>query len=154
MDFGRLSRGEWIAMAGGLLLAICLLVPTAYSTDTGNPNAQIDGEAGDFTFFQVHSILRWLLLAAAAAPFILAWIIVREHQLSWPRGQLTSVVAIAALGLILYVGIIQRPGDPSGAITLGVGWYGMVLGGILMLVGSVMRQSETELKRRPPGVLR
>jgi hypothetical protein len=154
MDFGRLSRGEWIAMAGGLLLAISLLVPTAYSTDPGNPNAQIDGDTGDFTFFGVHSILRWLLLAAAAAPFILAWIIVREHELSWPRGQLTSVVAIAALGLILYVGIVQRPGEPSGAVTLGVGWYGMVLGAILMLVGSVMRQSETEVKRRPPGVLR
>jgi bacteriorhodopsin len=97
--------------------------------------------------------MRFLLLAAGAAPFILAWIIVREHQLSWPRGQVTSVVAIAAIGLIFYTGIVDRPGDPSSAISLKWGWFVAALGAILMLVGSVMRQQETEVRRKPPGTL-
>ena len=43
--------------------------------------------AGPFSGWDAHPILHWLLLAAAAAPLILAWIIVRDHQLSWPRGR-------------------------------------------------------------------
>jgi hypothetical protein len=154
----NLGRGEWIAMLGGLLLGISLFVK-CYEAQPQNPNATLDtgegGVCGDNTcsFFAVHGIMRWLLLAAAAAPFILAWIIVREHELSWPRGQVTSVVAITAIGLIFYTGIIDRPGEPSGAIELEIGWYGMMLGAILMLVGSVMRQQETEVKRKPPGTL-
>jgi hypothetical protein len=161
VKLGNLSRGEWIAMAGGLLLGISVFVK-AYEAQPQNPNARIfedkrgaDAYCGDHTcsFFQVHTISRWLLLAAAAAPFILAWIIIREHELSWPRGQVTSVVAIAAAGIIFYTGIIDRPGEPSGAIELEIGWYGMFLGALLMITGSVMRQQETEVKRKPPGTL-
>ena len=158
MKLENLSRGEWIAMLGGLLLGVSVFVKT-YEARPENPNATLEtgknGVCGDATcsFFQVHGIMRWLILAAAVAPFILAWIIVREHQLSWPRGQVTSIVAIAAFGLIFYSGIVDRPGEPSGDIELEIGWYGMMLGALLMLAGSVMRQSETEVKRKPPGTL-
>ncbi len=50
------------------------------------------------------------MLAAAAAPLILAWIVIRDHELSWPRGELTAVVSIAALGLVLYSGIVDAAG--------------------------------------------
>jgi hypothetical protein len=155
---GNLQRGEWVAMVGGLLLGISVFVK-CYEARPENPNATLDtgegGVCGDHTcsFFQVHGISRWLLLAGAAAPFILSWIIVREHELSWPRGQITSIVAIAALGIVFYQGIIDRPGEPSGEIELEIGWYGMMLGAILMLVGSVMRQQETEAARKPPGTI-
>jgi hypothetical protein len=161
VKLGNLSRGEWIAMLGGLLLGISVFVK-CYEAQPQNPNARIfddktgaDAYCGDHTcsFFQVHGISRWLLLGAAAAPFILSWIIIREHELSWPRGQVTSVVAIAAAGIIFYTGIIDRPGEPSGAIELEIGWYGMLTGALLMIVGSVMRQQETEVKRKPPGTL-
>jgi hypothetical protein len=158
VKWGELSRGEWIAMLGGLLLGVSIFVK-CYEARPENPNATLEtgvrGVCGDGTcsFFAVHGIMRWLLLAAAAAPFILAWIVVREHELSWPRGEVTSIVAIAALGLIFYSGIIDRPGEPSGDIELEIGWYGMMLGTILMLVGSVMRQLESEVKRKPPGTL-
>ncbi|MDX6699142.1 MAG: hypothetical protein QOE65_2539 [Solirubrobacteraceae bacterium] len=158
MKFANLSRGEWIAMLGGLLLGLSVFLP-AYKADPGNPNATLmtgrGGSCGDHTcsYFQVHGITRWLLLAAAAAPFILAWIVLREHELSWPRGQVTSIVAIAALGFIGYLGIVDRPGEPKGSISLQIGWFTMMLGAILMLVGSVMRQSETEVARKPPGVM-
>lgn len=152
MNPSALRRGEWIAMVGGLLLVIGVFLKWYESTsDLGD----LAGRSGRSvaTAWDTHPILRWLLLAAAAAPFILAWVIVRNHTLSWPRGQLTSVVGIAAIGLIFYNGIVDRPGEPSGAIELEYGWYVALAGTILMIVGSVLRQQETEVKRKPPGTI-
>jgi hypothetical protein len=152
VTFSNLSRGEWIATFGGLVLAIALFVPW-YGTDPANHNSQVNGaHEGTFSAWTVHPILRFLLLAAAVAPFILAWIVVREHQLSWPRGELTAVVAIAALGLIFYVGIVQKPGDPPSTISLAAGWFLAIAGSLMMLIGAFMRTSEVQRTRKPPGV--
>jgi hypothetical protein len=97
--------------------------------------------------------MRFLLLLAALAPVILAYIIVRDHALSWPRGELTAVVAITAITLVLVRGLILKPGEPSGQISLDYGWYVALAGGILILVGALMRTGETDRGRKPPGVL-
>ena len=152
MLFDRLGRGELVAVAGGLLLAVCLFLPW-YGTDPDNPNATIDGATGGVSGWEVHQILRWLLLATAAAPFILVWIVIREHELSWPRGELTAVAAIAAFGLVAYVGFLDRPGRPGGAISLQAGYFGALLGTILMIAGGAMSAAQTERQRKPPGVL-
>jgi hypothetical protein len=152
MDLSRLRRGELIAAIGGILLAVGVFLPW-YSTASDNRNAVIDGERGDLSAWTVHPVLRWLLLAAAIAPLILVWIIVREHELSWSRGELTAVVGIAAFGLIFYTGVIDRPGEPSGEISLGIGWFLSLLGSILMIVGAAMRSADTDKPRKPPGVL-
>src|SRR5215217_1754487 len=152
MHFGRLGRGELVAALGGLLLAVCLFLPW-YETDPGNPNALIDGERGALSGFEVHPLMRWLLLAAAAAPLILVWIVIRDHELSWPRGEMTAVVAIAAFGLVGYLGVVDRPGDPPGEIGLGIGWFMSMAGVILMAVGGAMRAGSSERPRKPPGVL-
>jgi hypothetical protein len=152
MHFGRLGRGELVAALGGLLLAVCLFLPW-YETDPDNPNAFIDGEQGALSAFDVHPLMRWLLLAAAAAPLILIWIIVRDHQLSWSRGELTAVVAIAAFGLVAYSGLLDRPGSPSGAIALQLGYFGALLGTVLMTAGGALRAAESETARKPPGVM-
>ena len=47
---------------------------------------------------------------AAVAPLILAWIIIRGHALSWPRGEMTAIVAIVALIMTLFLGVIDHPG--------------------------------------------
>jgi hypothetical protein len=157
VKFSNLQRGEWIAMLGGLVLAVSVFLKKTYEAQPENPNAKI--EVGDqalrgvVSLWQVHPLMRYLLLAAAAAPFILAWIIIREHELSWQRGEVTAVVAIAASGLLFYVGIIDRPGEPSGAIELDWSWYTALGGALLMLIGSFMRTAETTKTRKPPGVL-
>jgi hypothetical protein len=152
MHFGRLGRGELVAAVGGLLLAVCLFLPW-YEPDPGNPNAVIDGQHAALSGWEVHTIIRWLLLAAAAAPFILIWIVLRDHELSWARGEMTAVAAIAAFGLVAYIGFLDRPGSPKGAITLQPGFYGALLGTILMIVGGAMTAGQTERTRKPPGVL-
>jgi 4-amino-4-deoxy-L-arabinose transferase-like glycosyltransferase len=152
MHFGKLQRGEIIAAAGGLLLAIAVFLPW-YHTADGNPNSLIDNKHGAFSAWDAHMISRFAFLAAAAAPLILTWIIIREHQLSWPRGEVTAIVSITAGVLTLVLGFIARPGDPRDTITLQIGWYLALLASVVMLVGALQRSSETEAVRKPPGVL-
>jgi hypothetical protein len=151
LDWARMNRSEWIAVSGGLLLAVATFLPW-YATSE-NPNALIDGGRGGFSAWEVHPVLRWLMLAAAVAPLILAWIVLRDHELSWPRGEATAVVAIFALGLVLYAGIVSRPGEPRSQIALQLGWFLALLGIVLMMVGGAKRATEIERRRRPPGVM-
>jgi len=152
MDPRRLTWHEVVALAGGVLLGLGLFLPW-YSAE--NSRTAINGTPGpgDFTAWEVHPILRWLLLAAAVAPLILAYIIVRGHKLSWARGEMTAVVAIACLGLVGYNGIVERPGTVSGLVGIKYGWILSLVGVLLMLVGSALRASEVERARKPPGVL-
>jgi hypothetical protein len=148
----RLHRNEYMGMLGGALLAVSVFLPW-YGTDADNRFANIDGERGDQSCFDVHPILRWLLIAAAVAPFILAYIIANDIKLSWARGEMTAVTSIAAFGLVVYNGIIDRPGEPSSAISLEFGWFVAVLGTLMMIAGAALRSSEHERARKPPGTI-
>jgi hypothetical protein len=141
-----------MGMLGGALLAVSVFLPW-YGTDSDNRFANIDGERGDQSCFDVHPILRWLLIAAAVAPFILAYIIANDIKLSWARGEMTAVTSIAAFGLVVYNGIIDRPGEPSSAISLEPGWFLAVLGTLMMIAGAALRSSEHERARKPPGTI-
>ncbi len=153
MDFKQLDRGELIAVAGGILLGASLFM-VWYRL--GNRNAVLNGctgPNGSCTGWAALTILRFLLLLAAIAPLILAYIIVRGHALSWPRGELTAVTALVALTFTIFRGLIDRPGSPSGQISIGYGWWIALVGGLLILVGSVWRSQESAGHRKPPGVL-
>jgi hypothetical protein len=147
-----LHRNEYVGMAGGAVLAISVFLPW-YGTDPANRFASIDGARGDQSCWEVHPILRWLLLAAAVAPFILAYIIASDIQLSWARGEMTMVTSIAAVGLIFYNGVVDRPGDPSSAISLEYGWFLALLGTLAMIAAAALRSSEYERARKPPGTI-
>ena len=149
----KLTWHEFLAMAGGALLAISLFLPWYSVENRRGTIGSGDRGPGDFTGWEVHDIQRWLLLGAAAAPFILAYIVLRGHKLSWARGEMTAVTSIAAFGLIVYGGLIDKPGEPKGLIGLKYGWIIALIGVIAMLVGSALRASEVERKRKPPGVL-
>jgi uncharacterized membrane protein len=148
----RLKANELVAMLGGLLLGACLFA-SWYSVVS--PLAQLAGASGVGTHsaWEAHAVLRWVLLVMAIAPFVLAYIVARDHQLTWARGELTAVLSIVAVGLLLYVGVIDRPGEPPGQIELSWGWYVALLGAILMLAGSALCSAQTERRRKPPGTV-
>jgi hypothetical protein len=153
MDLTKLDRGELIAIAGGLILAFSLFL---HWYDLGNQNAVLNsckGPDSSCTGWSALTIVRFFLLLTAAAPVILAWIIVRGHALSWPRGELTAVTALAALTFTIFRGLIDKPGTPPGEITVTVGWFVAMAGGLLILAGSIWRSQETAARRKPPGVL-
>jgi hypothetical protein len=152
MDVRRITLSEILAAVGGALLAISVFLPW-YSTNPKNPNANIATVKGDITAWDAHSILRYLFIAAAVAPIILLYIIMRDHELSWPRGEMTAVIGIIAFGLVAYQGIIDRPGEPPSEISLAYGWFMALLGTILIAVGGSYRASTTERPRKPPGVM-
>ncbi len=148
----RLTADELVAMVGGLLLGVCLFMDW-YSVVS--PLATLAGSKGvaGHSGWQVHALLRWVLLVMAIAPFVLAYVVARDHQLTWARGELTAVLSITAFGMLLYVGVIDRPGEPAGQIELAWGWYVALLGSILMLGGSARRTGETARRRKPPGTI-
>jgi hypothetical protein len=151
MSLSNISRSEILAALGGALLALSVFLPW-YST-SANPNANISGMRGDISAWDAHSILRYLFLAAALAPIVLLWVIVRDHELSWPRGEMTAVIGIIAFVGVLYLGVIDRTGEPPSEISLGYGWFVALLGTTMVAVGGSYRASTTERPRKPPGVL-
>jgi hypothetical protein len=152
MDVRRITTSEIIAAVGGALLALSVFLPW-YKTNPDNPNANIDGMKGSIAGWPAHTILRFLFLAAALAPIVLLYIVLRDHELSWPRGEMTAVIGIIAFGLVVYQGVIDRPGEPSSEISLAFGWWIALLGTIMITVGGSFRASTTERPRKPPGVM-
>jgi hypothetical protein len=153
MDFSKLERGEIVAVLGGALLAVSVFL-SWYKL--GNQFATLNGHRGagkQLSAWEALTVTRILLLLAAIAPLILAWIIVRQHALSWPRGELTAVVAITAITLIVVRGLIIKPGSPSGEVSLDYGWFVSLVAGIVILVGAVIHRSQFDTVRKPPGVL-
>src|SRR4051812_46797269 len=153
MDFSQLRRGEIIAAIGGIVLILAVFLP-AY-VPSSNPNAVVAGitHPDKASIWDANTISRYFILAGGLAPLILLYIVVRGHQLSWPRGELTAVVGLTAATLLFWNGIIQRPGEPSGQIGLGIGWYLGFLGAVAIAVGGAIRAGESERARKPPGVL-
>jgi hypothetical protein len=153
MDFKALDRGELVATIGGILLGISLALNWFV---LGNRHATLNscrGPNAPCTGWDALTILRWLLLAAAIAPAILAYIILRGHALSWPRGELTAVIAMTALAMTLFVGLLDKPGSPRGQISISTGWWIAVVADLLILTGSIWRAKESGPRRKPPGVL-
>ena len=93
-----------------------------------------------------------LLTAAAVAPWILVWIVVRGHTLSWPPGEVTMIVGAIAATLILYNGLIDRVGDTREFVSLSFGWYLGLLGSLGIVAGGAISQIRRGgVERRPPG---
>jgi hypothetical protein len=151
MDVRRITFSEIIAAVGGVLLALSVFVKW-YEARPENANANINGMKGVVSAWDAHAILRYVFLLAALAPIVLLYIVVRDHELSWPRGEMTAVIGIIAFGLVVYQGVIDRPGEPPSEIELEIGWYIALLGTILITVGGSYRASTTDRPRKPPGV--
>jgi hypothetical protein len=157
-------RSELWGFAGAAILLFSLFL-TWFSTSCNtsgmpkgcNPNSKLHTMRGDFNAFQTYGILDWLLVAACIAPFVLAYIIARGHELTWRPGEITMIVGIIAFALILVNGVILgRPGgdDPSNVdISIGIGYIVGLFGSAMIAFGGFIRQASAVRSRKPPGVL-
>ena len=163
MDFSKLSRSEWLGLAASALLVISILFLPWYDLATG-PSRLAGGDGflcgdGQFTCtgFETFSLLRWLLLAAALAPWILAYIVVRGKKLSWPPGELTMTVGFTAFVLIAYNGIVDPPGSGNQeiGITKEIGYYVALLSALGIAVAGIGRAMEVakDAPRKAPGTV-
>jgi len=149
MDFRQLDRGELIAVLGGAILGLSVFLAWYTLGDRNTVLGNCRGPGSSCTAWNSLLILRFLLLVAAIAPAVLAWIILRGHALSWPRGEMTAIIAIAAVTFTVFRGVIDKPGE----ISISFGWWIGLLGGMLILVGSVWRTKESMRTHKPPGLL-
>jgi hypothetical protein len=160
VDATKLDRSEIVGMVAAVLLVISLFLE--WFSLTTDPNVvQRGGDSGNWacgvgesscSAWDTFPILRWLLLAAAAAPFILAWIVIRGHALSWPRGELTAIVGLTAFVLIAYNGIVDKPNDGL-EIGLGFGYWLALLASIGIFLSGGFRAVESGggARRKPPA---
>jgi hypothetical protein len=161
-SLSRLHWFEFVGFAGAGVLLLSLFLPwfgTDCSNQAGtspagcNPNSVLNGTRGDFSAFQIFGVLDWLLVAACVAPFILAYIIARGHELGWRPGEVTMIVGMVAFALILLNGIVL--GKPGDTVDVGLKYgYGVgLLGAALIMAGGTLRQAITARARKPPGVM-
>ena len=158
MEPQKLSRGELIGIIAGLILVGSLFIEW-FSLETENVARDEEDDwvcgVGDnsCTGFDTFPILRWLLIAAAAAPLILSYIVIRGHKLSWPRGELTAIVGLTAFVLIAYNGIIDKPSPNDIGVSLSYGYWIAILAslGIFLSGGFRAVDSGGGAQRKPPA---
>ena len=157
MDTSELRRSELVGVIAGLVLIISLFLEWYSLGSDAVRDESSDWVCGvdntSCTGFDTFPILRWLLIAAAAAPAILAYIVMRGHQLTWPRGELTAVVGITAFVLIAYNGIVDKPSPSDIQISLSYGYFVALLAalGIFFAGGFRAVESGGGAQRKPPA---
>ncbi len=160
INIGRLTPAEFFGcLAAGLLVSSLFLPWFGTSEENKNSELEIIGQSDPArlgetaTAWQTFPILRWLLVAAAAAPFILLWIVARGHDLTWKPGEVTMIVGITAFVLILCNGIILgKPGEDI-EISLAYGYAVALVAGFGVAVSGYLRQAAYQTDRKPPGVI-
>ncbi|HKJ35531.1 MAG TPA: hypothetical protein VKA36_03090 [Solirubrobacterales bacterium] len=163
MDFSKLSRSDVVGAVASLVLVLSLFLLTWYDLSetpgrlAGNADEFLCG-AGEFscTGWETFPILRWLLLLAASAPLILAYIVARGHKLSWAPGELTMVTGFTAFILILYNGFIDPPGNELQEIGVSeqIGYYVALLASIGIAGAGISRAMEASKgPRKTPGTV-
>ena len=154
VDTSRLTPAEYAGCIAAIVLVLSLFLPW-FGTSETNANSTLAGASRGDTVnaWQTFGLLDILHVAAPTAPFILSWIIAREHKLTWKPGEVTMIVGITCFMLILCNGVILgRPGD-SVEITLEVGYPVALLASIGMAASGFVRQARYTEGRKPPGVL-
>jgi hypothetical protein len=155
----RLTLAEAAGMVAAAIFVLTLFLPW-YGTSSTNHNSTLGLVGGSeahngatATAWETFPILRYILLAAAIAPFVLAWIVMRQHNLEWKPGEITMVVGISAFVLVLCNGVILgRPGD-SVDISLQWGYPIALLACAGIAVSGFMRQAKHSDAKKPPGVM-
>jgi hypothetical protein len=160
MDTSELRRWELVGLIAAVILIISIFLEW-YSLETDPSVVERGNDANDWvcgvgndscSAFDTFPILRWLLLAAASAPIILTFLVMRGTQLSWPRGEVTAIVGLTAFVLILYNGVIDRP-NAGLEVSLSYGYWIALLAslGIFAAGGSRAVESGGGAQRKPPA---
>jgi hypothetical protein len=157
MDTSELRRSEIVGLVAALILIISLFLEW-FSLGEGAVRDEADdwvcGEGNEScSGFNTFPIMRWLLLAAALAPIILTYIVVRGHELTWPRGELTAIVGLTAFVLIAYNGIVDKPSPNDIQVSLSYGYWIALLAAVGIFLGGGFRAVESGggAQRKPPA---
>jgi hypothetical protein len=160
VDTKRLHRSELIGMVAAAVLIISVFLEW-YSLSTDPSVVQRGDDPSNWACgvgntscsgWETFPVVGVLLILAALAPFILSWIVMRGHALSWPRGEMTAVVGLIAFVLIAFNGIIDKPQNGL-EMGLGVGYWLALLASFVIFLSGGFRAVESGggAQRKPPA---
>lgn len=163
MDFSRLQRYELVGVISSVLLAISLFLPWYTLTDSP-ARAEQQASGGDpwvcgvgeleCNAWDTFPIAKWLFVAAALAPIILAYFVVRAQRGQYPTGEFTMTVGLAVIVLVGFNGLLAKPGgSPQFGIGLDYGYIIALIAGVLMTTAGALRSLESGggAQRKPPA---
>ena len=129
---------ELLAAAGCLLALVAIFLPW-YATEAQSVNSNIDGVRGDLSMWTVHEAMRYVLLLLVvlmlAISLVALWRPASARSLADPM----IYVAVNAVGIVLYFGLLYRPGEPPATISLSFGWFLALVGTLVPLVVAARR---------------
>lgn len=159
-DLSRLQRPEFIGICSSALLVLSLFLPW-FSLGggvelRGPQNAWICGVNNfDCTAWETFPLNRWLLIAAATAPLLLAYLVATKQKGQYPTGEFTMTVGFVVVVLVGFNGILSKPGASIAqfGISLAWGYFVAIIAGLLMAASGAMRSLESGggAKRKPPA---
>ena len=159
MDFSRLRVSEVVGALAGVALIVSLFLKWFSLTEVAQRAEQDAWICGENTYsctaWETFPKLRILLILAALAPIILAYLVVTDAKLSWPAGELTTIVGLAAITLIGYNGIVDKPGTAiqEFGVSLSYGyWLALAAAAGLVAAGGYRTvESGGGAGRKPPA---
>ena len=160
LDASKLDRTEIVGMIAAALLVISVFLEW-YSLTTDPSVVQRGNDPSNWACgvgnsscsgWDTFPVVSVLLILAALAPFILSWIVIRGHALSWPRGELTAVVGLTAFVLVAFNGIIDKPQDGL-EMSLGFGYWLALAASFAIFLSGGFRAVESGggAQRKPPA---
>jgi hypothetical protein len=158
VDFSRLQRYEMLGLAAAALLVISLFLPWFELSEVPQRIEQGAWVCGtgeyECSAWATFTINRWLFLAAAAAPVLLAYFIVTGQRGQYPTGEATMTVGLAVIVLVGFNGIVAKPGSGfEFGISLAYGYFLALLAGLGLTVAGALRSLESGggAQRKPPA---
>jgi hypothetical protein len=160
VSLSRLSRYELVGLLSAAMLLLSLFLPWYELGGSAAIREQNDYwvcGTGEFTCdaWSTFPILRWLLVAAAVAPVLLTYFILREEEGKYPTGEFTMTVGFAVIVLVAFNGLLDKPGSSIEQFGIGLEWgyFVALLAGILMAGAGALRSLESGggAPKKPPG---
>jgi hypothetical protein len=161
-DLRRIERMELLGFLGSAVLFGSLFLKWFSTSCTKlqprtpancDPHSRISHTVGSFSAWHTFALLDWVLVAACLAPFVLAYIVARGHELTWRPGEITMIVGILAAALILMNGIVLGKPGTNIEISFEIGYLVGLIGAVLIFLGGFYRQASMIKSKKPPGVL-
>ena len=137
---------EFLSAAGSLMTAVGLFLPW-YATDPDRTASNIDGVRGEISGWTVHEAMRYVILVLALIQLALALAALRPGADLRALAEATMVMAVNSFGIVIYFGLIFRPGEPPATIDLQYGWAVATVGTVATLIGAVMRAQRSSRRR-------
>lgn len=142
VDLNKLTQGEKVVGAAGVLLLVDLLFLPWHSIDLGILSVTRSAVESPNGFWGILALL--VTIAMVAAVVVTRCTTTRLPDLPVPLGQAVFIGGVTVAGLLALKLVVETDALGFGA------WFGILLAGAMAYGGHLMRQEAGPLPGRPP----